>query len=264
LHLIYQDGKEHELIDERLAGVLSHTAAHFVLSEKAIPNFEKMTDNKDGHYGLEQLLQSVDGQQLRTAYLLCNQNGTTLYWLSQLFSQSMEADRLGHYDANSELGRFLHSVEIQHLYALYLHNHPTGTTLFWFHLLVSQSVEAVRLEAAAAAAAAAAAVGNVDNTTDDDDASMCLPSGASYEGNKSGNGSSSSSSDGSLNGQYAPGPHAEGGVLASLPLLLTSAVGNRECEASNGSTARLEAYIEGDSDSKDSDYVPSSDSGDSS
>jgi hypothetical protein len=260
LHLIYQDGKEHELIDERLAGVLSHTAAHFVLSEKGIPNLEKMADYKDGHYGLEQLLQSDDGQQLRTAYLLCNQNGTTWHWLSQLFSQSMEADRLGHFDANSELGRFLHSVEIQHLYALYLHNHPTGTTSFWLSLLVN--AEAVRLEAAAAAAAAAAA-GNVDDTTDDDDASMPLPSGASYDGDKSGNGSSSSS-DGSLKGQYAPGPHVEGGVLANLPLLLNSAVGNRECEASNGTIARLEAYIEGDGDSKDSDYVPSSDSGDSS
>ena len=51
-----------------------------------------------------------------------------------------------------------------------------------------------------------AAAGNADNTTDDDDDSMPLPSGASYDdGNKSGN-CSSSSSDGSLNGQYAPGP----------------------------------------------------------
>ena len=254
MHLIYQDGKEHELIDERLAGVLSHTAAHFVLSEKAIPNFEKMVDYKDGHYWLEQL-QSVDGQQLHTTYLQCNQNGTTWHWLIQLQLESLEADNLGDHDTNSELGRFLHSVEIQHLYALYLHNHPTGTTSFWLHLLVN--AEAVRLEAAAAAA------GNVDDTTDDDDASMPLPSGASYDGNKSGNGSSSSS-DGSLKGQYAPGPHVEGGVLANLPLLLTSAVGNRESEASNGSTARLEANIEVDGDSKDSDYVPSSDSGDSS
>jgi hypothetical protein len=110
------------------------------------------------------------------------------------------------------LGHFLHSVEIQHLYALYLHNHPTGTTFFWLNLLVN--AEAVRLEAAAA--------GNVDDTTDNDDDSACLhlPSGASYDGNKSGNGSPSSSSDGSLNGQYdAPGPHAKGGVLANLPLL---------------------------------------------
>jgi hypothetical protein len=258
LHLIYQDGKEHELIDERLAGVLSHTAAHLVLSEKAFPNFEKMADNNDGHYGLEEVLQSDDGQQLRTAYLLCNPNGTTWHWLIQLLNQSLEADRLGHYNKNSDLGRFLHSVEIQHLYARYLHNHPSGTTFFWLHLLVSQSAEAVRLEDAAAAAG-----GNVDDTTDDDDASMLLPSGASYDGDKSGNGSSSSS-DGSLKGQYAPGPHVEGGVLANLPLLLNSAVGNRECEASNGTIARLEAYIEGDGDSKDSDYVPSSDSGDSS
>ena len=82
--MIYHDGKEHELIDKRQAGVLSHTAAYFVLSEKAIPKFEKMADNQDGNFGLEQLLQSVDGQQLRTACLLCNPNGTTWHWLIQL------------------------------------------------------------------------------------------------------------------------------------------------------------------------------------
>jgi hypothetical protein len=67
-----------------------------------------------------------------------------------------------------------------------------------------------------------------------------------------------------LDGQYAPGSHAKGGVLANMPLPLTSSVGNREIEASNGSTARLEAYIEGDGDSKESNFVPSSDSGNSS
>jgi hypothetical protein len=40
-----------------LAFFLTLQLTLLVLSEKAIPNFEKMADNKDGHYGLKQLLQ---------------------------------------------------------------------------------------------------------------------------------------------------------------------------------------------------------------
>lgn len=174
-----------------------------------------MADKKDGHFGLKQLLHSVDGRRLRIAYLSCNPDGNTSYWLMQLLTQSMEADRLGHHRANSELGHFLHSAEIQHLFALYLNLHPAGTTLSWLSLLLYQSFEVVRLKLVQQIGQQkriAPAMGNNDDDDDDsDDIIMPLPSGTTpsceeQDNESSKTGSNNSSNDGSSNGQHTVGP----------------------------------------------------------
>jgi hypothetical protein len=246
--------------------------AHFVLSEKTISNLALMAAKDDaGHFGLEQLLRSADGQRLRNLHLRCNLNGTTLHWLVGLLTQSMEAVSLGYGQRKSELGRFLNSAKIQHLYALYIKLHPMGTTSSWLSLLVYQSWEFVLMEASWQNHITPT-MEDIDDHKDDGIIMPLPPARTSYDHheNHSNNGINSINAGSShlynlaYVEQHVVGPYGEDGVLASLPLRLTSSVvGNRESEASSGSTTSLEAIIEDAFDSKDSKkYVSSSDSTD--